>query len=35
MMKTLDGEIRFPLLVKLMTVLMSIPSSNAKEDFPF
>jgi len=29
MMKTLDGEIRIPLLVKPMTGLVSIPSSNA------
>ena len=34
-MRTLDGEMRFPLLVKLMTGLMSIPSSNADPERGF
>ena len=34
-MRTFDGEIRFPLLVKLITGLMSIPSSNADSERGF
>ena len=34
-MRTFDGEMRFPLLVKLITGLMSIPSSNADSEREF
>ena len=34
-MRTFDGEMRFPLLVKLITRLMSIPSSNADSEQGF
>lgn len=33
--KTFDGNLRFPFLVKLMTVLMTIPSSNADSEWGF
>ena len=34
-MRTFDGEMRFPLLVELITELMSIPSSNADSEWGF
>ena len=34
-MKTFDGELRFPFLVKPMTGLMTIPSSNADSERGF
>ena len=34
-MRTFDGEMRFPLLVKLITESMSIPSSNADSEWGF
>ena len=34
-MKTFDGEMRFPLLVKLMAGLLTIPCSNADSERGF
>ena len=34
-LKTLDGEVRFPCLVELMTGLLTIPVSNAHSESDF
>ena len=34
-MKTLDGELRFPLLFRLMAGLLTIPASNADSERGF